>query len=112
MPLEDHGLRPSPQDEPGAPLAGVMMSFPSWRRWLDRRSLPPQGQRPIRRRLAARSWEECETRALLSMTVGDVTMVEPGSGTADAVFTVKLDQAHNNEPVQVDFATEDATAKA
>src|SRR5215213_9443355 len=89
-----------------------MMSFTSWRRWLDSKSMPPQGQRPIRRRQAAGSWEECEARTLLSVTIGDVTMIEPASGTADAVFTVRLDRAHGGEAVQVDFSTEDASARA
>src|SRR3954453_17424359 len=89
-----------------------MMSFTSWRRWLHSKSMPPQGQRPIRRRQAAGSWEECEARTLLSVTIGDVTMIEPAGGTADAVFNVRLDQAHAGETVQVDFSPEDATARA
>src|SRR5215203_3259066 len=89
-----------------------MMTSTSWRRWLSPRSLPAQGQRPIRQRRSASHWEECETRSLLSVTIGDVTMIEPASGTADAVFTVRLDEVHAGETVQVDFSTEDATAKA
>src|SRR3954471_24867407 len=89
-----------------------MMNCTSWRRWLNPRSLPAQVQRPVRQRRSDGHWEECETRSLLSITVGDVTMTEPASGTADAVFTVRLDQAHSGEAVQVDFSTEDATARA
>src|SRR5215213_9965519 len=90
----------------------MMTSTSSWRRWLNRRSLPAQGERPARQRRSAGHWEECENRALLSVTIGDVTMIEPASGTADAVFTVRLDRAHGGEAVQVDFSTEDASARA
>ncbi len=39
-------------------------------------------------------------------------MIEPASGTSDAVFTVSLDKVPEKESVTVDFATQDATAKA
>lgn len=88
------------------------MTSSSWRRWMTQRSLPPQSTRPLRQRHSARLWDECEPRQLLSVTINNVTMIEPPSGTADAVFTVSRDQTHRSEAATVDFATEDATAKA
>lgn len=49
---------------------------------------------------------------LLSLTIDDVTMIAPPSGTSSAVFTVKLDHPDDGQPVQVDFRTQDATARA
>lgn len=48
----------------------------------------------------------------MSVTIDNVTMIEPPSGTEDAVFKVSLDQAHPDQTVTVDFRTDDATAKA
>ncbi|SIN77733.1 Right handed beta helix region [Singulisphaera sp. GP187] len=79
---------------------------------MNQRSLPPMGARPLRQRQPAWLWDECESRQLLSVTISDVTMIEPASGTANAVFTVSRDQNHSNESAKVDFATQDATAKA
>ncbi|WP_406699610.1 Calx-beta domain-containing protein [Singulisphaera sp. Ch08] len=79
---------------------------------MNQRSLPTLGERPLRQRQPARHWEGCESRQLLSVTISNVTLIEPPSGTADAVFTVSLDRPNQNESVKVDFATQDATAKA
>ncbi|AGA29090.1 Calx-beta domain-containing protein [Singulisphaera acidiphila] len=79
---------------------------------MSQRSLPPQGARPLRQRQSAWLWDECESRQLLSVTINNVTMIEPASGTANAVFTVSRDQTHLKESATVDFATQDATAKA
>src|SRR4051812_48387371 len=87
------------------------MTSSSWRQWMNQRSLPPQGTRPIRQHRSPWLWDGCESRQLLSVTINNVTMIEPPSGTADAVFKVSLDQDHQ-EPVKVDFRTDDATAKA
>src|SRR5438034_861166 len=89
-----------------------MMSSTSWRRWLNQRTLPTQGQRPIRRRRSAGSWEECEARTLLSVTIGDVTMIQPSSGTTDAVFTVTLSPANPDQIATVNYRTVDGSAKA
>src|SRR5262245_2796876 len=88
------------------------MTSSSWRRWLNARSLPSQGERPLRQRRPAWLWDRCDERMLLSVTIDDVTMIDPPSGNADAVFTVQLDQPDDGQTVTVDFRTQDATARA
>ncbi len=48
---------------------------------------------------------------LPNLSVGDVSLTEPGTGTANASFTVSLSQA-SAVPVTVAYATVDGTAKA
>lgn len=45
------------------------------------------------------------------LTIGDVTVTEPTSGTVEAVFNVTLSRVNDGE-VRVDFQTADGTAKA
>jgi hypothetical protein len=47
--------------------------------------------------------------APLALSIGDVSVAKPASGTADAVFTVALSAA-STQTVTVDFATADGTA--
>ena len=51
------------------------------------------------------------TGPLPNLSVGDVSLTEPGTGTANASFTVTLSQA-SAVPVTVNYATVDGTAKA
>ncbi len=47
-----------------------------------------------------------------ALSINDVTVVEGTSGTTNAVFTVTLDPPNIEEPVTVDYSTQDGTAKA
>jgi autotransporter-associated beta strand protein len=50
-------------------------------------------------------------QSLPTLAIDDVTVQEPGSGTATATFTVFLSEA-SNDTVTVDFATQDGSAVA
>ena len=94
------------------------MSPRSWRNAFDRREPSPRkGLRVDPQRNLLGHWEECEPRRLLAadaagdLSIADVSIVEPASGTTDASFTVEL-ASPSSQAVTVDYSTADAGARA